>query len=109
MATTYKVLGQEAPAAASDTTLYTVPAATNAVCSTLTICNTGTQSALVRAAIRVANASITTKQYVVYDTALNPADSMFLTLGVTLAATDVVTIRSSTANVAFGLYGSELT
>jgi hypothetical protein len=32
-----------------------------------------------------------------------------LTLGITLAATDVVTVWASTANVAFSLYGVEIT
>jgi len=35
MATAYKVLGQNNPAATTATTLYTVPGATSAVCSTL--------------------------------------------------------------------------
>jgi len=39
MATTYKVLGQIAPSAASATTAYTVPSATQAVISTITACN----------------------------------------------------------------------
>jgi len=39
MATTYKVLGQSKPSAATNTTLYTVPASTAAVISTLAICN----------------------------------------------------------------------
>ena len=41
MATAYKVLGQSNPAATTLTTLYTVPAVTSAVCSTLSICNVG--------------------------------------------------------------------
>jgi hypothetical protein len=39
MATTYKVLGQLNPAATTPTTLYTVPASTSTVVSTITICN----------------------------------------------------------------------
>jgi len=37
------------------------------------------------------------------------ADSTTLTLGITLAATDVVTIYASTANTSFNLFGSEIT
>ena len=39
MATNYKVLGQSIPSATTATTLYTVPAATQAVVSTITVCN----------------------------------------------------------------------
>jgi hypothetical protein len=107
MATTYKVLGQAIPAANTDTTLYTVPAATSAVCSTLTICNQGA-STLVRVAVRPDGESIAAKHYNVYDLGLNANDTLPLTLGITLAATDVVTVRAGTANVSFNLYGSEI-
>jgi len=39
MANTYKVLGQSNPSETTATTLYTVPSATSAVCSTIAICN----------------------------------------------------------------------
>jgi hypothetical protein len=108
MATTYKVLGQAHPAAATDTTLYTVPSATSAVCSTISICNLGA-STTYRIAIRVAGASIEDKQYLAYEAAINQYDTVLLTLGITLAATDVVTVRAATADVSFQLFGSELT
>ena len=108
MATTYKVLGQSNPLANTNTTLYTVPGSTSAVCSTLSICNLGT-STTYRVAIRPAGAAIVTKHYMVYDAAVNQYDSVMLTLGVTLAATDVVTVYAATANVSFQLFGSEIT
>jgi hypothetical protein len=107
MATTYKVLGQANPAATTNTNLYTVPSATSAVCSTLTICNTGV-STLFRIAVRPAGASISNVHYIVYDTAVNANDTIFLTLGITLATTDIVTVYAGTANVSFGLFGSEI-
>lgn len=108
MATAYKVLGQSAPAANTDTTLYTVPASTSAVCSTLSICNQGV-SATFRVAVRPAGASIAAQHYIVYDNYVNANDTVFLTLGFALATTDVVTIRASTANVSFSLFGVENT
>jgi hypothetical protein len=39
MATSYKVLGQLNPSATTATTLYTCPAGTQTVISTITICN----------------------------------------------------------------------
>lgn len=108
MATTYKVLGQLQPSATTLSDLYTVPAATSAVCSTLTICNMGA-STTYRVAVRVAGASIDDKQYIVYEATLNQYDSTMLTLGVTLAATDKVSVYAGTADVTFNLYGSEIT
>ena len=107
MATTYKVLGQVNPAAVILSTLYTVPAATSTVCSTLSICNTGV-STNVRVAIRPAGASILAQHYIVYDNYVNAGDTVFLTIGVTLATTDVVSVYAGTATVAFNLFGSEI-
>ncbi len=108
MATTYKVLGQVHPSAATDTTLYTVPSATSAVCSTIAVCNLGV-STTYRIAVRPAGATLADKHYIVYEAAINQYDSVMFTLGVTLAATDVVTVRAATADVSFNLFGSEVT
>ena len=105
----YKVLGQSAPSATTDTTLYTVPAATSAVVSTLTVANRDANSATFRIAVRPAGASIASQHYVAYDVTILGNDSVCLTLGMSLAATDVVTVRASTANLSFGLFGSEIT
>jgi hypothetical protein len=48
------------------------------------------------------------KHYVVYDSSLAPQDTQTLTLGITLDATDVVTVLASTATLAFNLFGSEI-
>jgi hypothetical protein len=108
MPTTYKVLGQSAPAAATLTTLYTVPASTSAVCSTLSIANRGV-STTYRVAVRPAGASIANSHYLIYDAALNANDSVFLTLGISLAATDVVSVYAGTADMTFSLFGAEIT
>ena len=107
MATTYKVLGQISPSATTNTDLYTVPGATSAVCSTLAICNRG-PSTTIRVAVRPAGAAISNQHYIVYDVGLNQYDTTFLTLGVTLAATDVVTVYAGTSAVSFSIFGSEI-
>jgi hypothetical protein len=107
MATVYKVLGQSAPSGATDTSLYTVPSATSAVVSTLSICNRGVSTTF-RAAVRPAGATLADEHYIVYDNFVNAGDAVFLTLGITLAATDVVTVRAGTADMSFSLFGSEL-
>lgn len=107
MATTYKTLGQVLPALDTLTDLYTAPAATQAVCSTLSVCNQGV-STLFRVAVRPAGVAIDPKHYVIYDAAINANDSAFLTLGITLAPTDVVSVYAGTANVSFNLFGAEI-
>ena len=108
MATTYEVLGQSAPSAATDTALYTVPSATSAVVSTLSVCNRGVSTTF-RVAVRPAGATLANQHYIVYDNYVNAGDAVFLTLGITLAATDVVTVRAGTADMSFSLFGSEIT
>lgn len=107
MATTYKTLGQTAPAATTATTLYTVPASTQAVCSTLAICNRGVSTTF-RVAVRPAGAALADQHYLVYDNYVNQYDTVFLTLGVTLATTDVVTVYAGAATLSFSLFGSEV-
>lgn len=108
MTTTYKVLGQSFPAATTNTNLYTVPANTSAVCSTLAICNQGASTTF-NVAIRPAGAAITSSQYIVYSNYVNQYDTVFLTLGITLATTDVVTVYAGANTLSFSLFGSEIT
>lgn len=107
MATTYKVLGQSAPAATTNTDLYTVPASTAAVCSTLAVCNRGASTTF-RVAVRPAGAALANQHYIVYDNYVNQYDAVFLTLGVTLGAGDVVTVYAGAATLSFSLFGSEV-
>ena len=93
---------------ASIVTLYTVPSATSTVCSTLVICNQGA-STVFRVAVRPAGAALEAKNYLIVDNAINQYDSVFLTLGVSLATTDVVSVYAGATSVSFNLFGSELT
>ena len=108
MATTYKVLGQIVPSATTLTTLYTVPSSTSTVCSTLVICNEGVTTETFRLAIRPAGAAIDPKHYISFDASVSQNNSVFLTLGITLATTDVVSVYTSGAAIAFSLLGSEI-
>jgi len=108
LAATYKVLGQVNPSAATATTAYTVPAATETVISTITIANLGPAPATYRLAVRPNGEALANKHYVVYDSSVAPQSTDTLTLGITLDATDVVTVFTSTANFAFNLFGSEI-
>jgi hypothetical protein len=108
MPTTYKVLGQVAPSATTNTTLETVPSATQAVVSTIAVCNRGGTSATYRIAVRPAGATIANQHYIAYDTAITANNSTMITIGITLAATDVITVYASNADLSFSAFGSEI-
>jgi glucose-6-phosphate dehydrogenase assembly protein OpcA len=109
MATTYKVLGTSNPAATTATTLYTVPAATSAIISTIVVCNQAASGGTYRIAVRPAGATLAANQYIAYDSAVPANDSICLTLGITLATTDILTIYASSTTMSFLAFGTEIT
>lgn len=108
MTTSYKVLGQQTPSANTITTLYTVPSATDAVVSTMTICNQGGANAAINIAVCPANTSVTTSQYIVNSATVVANDTVFLTVGLTLDTTDTIRVSANIANVSFNAFGSEI-
>lgn len=108
MGIVYKVLGQSNPAINTVTTLYTVPGATSAVVSTVAICNQSSTSANFDLAVRPAGATLESKHYISYRTTLAGYQTTTLTLGITLAATDVISCNANTNTVSFNIFGSEI-
>lgn len=108
MPTVYKVLGQSAPSATTATTLYTVPSATSTIVSTITVCNRDSSAGTFRVAVRPAGASLANQHYLAYDAAISANNTTCLTLGITLATTDVITVYASSANMSFSAFGSEI-
>jgi|APGre2960657373_1045057.scaffolds.fasta_scaffold01808_2 hypothetical protein len=109
MAITYKVLGQINPSAATATTLYTVPATVSAVVSTIVMCNQAATATTFSLLIRPAGATADTKHYLNFNTAISANDMIPLTLGLTLAPTDVLTASSASGSVSFSAFGAEST
>jgi glucose-6-phosphate dehydrogenase assembly protein OpcA len=108
MAETYKVLGQAAPAATTATALYTVPSATSAIVSTITIANRSQLNDAFRIAVRVNGATLANQHYIAYDVAVAAADTTTLTLGLTLSAGDIVEVYANSANLSFNAFGTEI-
>lgn len=104
-----KVLAQSIPVAAALTGAYTVPASTSAVVSTIKACNRDSAPTRIRVSIAVAGAVDTPAQYVYYDLPLAANDTFSATEGWTLASTDVVRVYSASGNVAFNIFGVEIT
>lgn len=110
MPTSYKVLGQSVGTASTSTysTLYTVPAGTETIISTIAICNTSSSNK----AIRIAISTTTTPSaanWISYDSIVAAKDSTFLTVSMTMDTTYKYLIISSDSNeVSFTAFGSEI-
>ena len=108
MATTYKVLAQSNPTATTDTDIYTVPSATEAVISTIVVCNQDSADATFNIAVRPNGETLAAKHYVAKLVTVGASDSTTMTLGITMDAADVLTVQASTGTVSFNVFGSEL-
>jgi hypothetical protein len=108
MPNAYKVLGQVSPSATTATTAYTVPSSTQTVVSTIVVANRGTASSTYRIAVRPNAATLANEHYIAFDVPIAANDSTALTLGITIDAADVVTVYSSSTNLSFNLFGSEI-
>ena len=103
-----KVLGQSAPAATTATNVYTVPAATETVISTVVIANRATAAGSFRLSVRPGGASQANQHYLAYDVPIAASDSTTLTLGITMAATDVLTFFASSGDQSINVFGTEI-
>ena len=108
MPTVYKVLGQAKPSAATLTSLYTVPASTSAIVSTITACNTTSTADEIRIAVRPAGEAINDKHFIVHTIGMPPFSSYTYTIGITLATTDVVSVFSLDGFISFNIFGTEI-
>lgn len=111
MPNSYKVLGRIAAAATTEETLYTVPSATEAVVSSIVIANRSASTRSYRIAIKpTAGTTLADSHYIAYDVVMAANDSVALTLGITLAATNSISVYASAASsLTFQAFGSEIT
>jgi len=106
MATANKVLGQSKPAAATPTTLYTVPASTQANVNVF-VSNQAAGNDTVRVALTKSGNSLAVSNYLVYDTPIPPKSSLNLT-GIALATGDFITVYCASGNCSFNATGIEI-
>ena len=110
MATSYKSLGQLDLTTTALTTLYTCPASTETVISTVIIANRTATADTFRLAIRVDGDAISNQHYIAYDVPVAANDSTTLTLGITVKATDVISVQATTADrLSINAFGAEVT
>lgn len=108
MAIAYKILGQSAPAATTNTDMYTVGAEKQTIVSTISVANRGATAATYRIAIRPDGAALANQHYLAYDVAIAANDTTLLTTALAIDAGDVITVYTNSASVSFGAYGSEI-
>ena len=98
---------QANPAAATPADLYTVTASKQAVISTLAVCEHNDVATRYRVLIRPAGASAADVHRLVYDAPVAGLDTVFLTVGIALATTDVITVEAATGDVTFTAFVNE--
>lgn len=109
MATSYKILGQAHLTTTSDTDIYTCPASTETIISTLIVANIGTAATTFNIALRQDGATLADKHYIAKEVPIAANDSTTLTLGMALEATDVVTAAAGVGNaLSLNLFGAEI-
>lgn len=108
MANAYKVLGQNDLAATTNTDVYTVPASTETIISTIIIANRTSSSESYRIAIRPDGATLADEHYIAYDVPIPANDSTTITLGITLDAADVLTCYASAVDLSVNVFGTEI-
>jgi len=108
MANAYKVLAQSAPSATTATDVYTVPAATETVISTVIIANRAATAGTFRISLRPDGGAQTDAMYIAYDVPIYPNDATTLTLGLTMNAADVLTAYCSSADMSVNVFGTEI-
>lgn len=108
MATTYKIIGQSAPAATTETDLYTVPAATETIVSTIVVANRAATDATFRISISPNGAATANSQYIAYDLTCAGNGINAFTFGLTMDATDKIRVYASSANLTFSAFGTEI-
>lgn len=113
MPTTYKN-GQIQGTSSTGTyaNLYSTSASATAVVSSIVVTNTGSTAGLYRLAITAVSASAPTLasgQFLVYDATIQGNDTVALTLGITLFNSQRIYVSSSSNNICFNAFISEIT
>jgi hypothetical protein len=87
--------------------LYTVPAGSSAVVSTIAVTNPTTSATTFRIAVVPSGGTLELKHWIAFDIPLSANSTTTLTLGLTLAAGDKIKVSNDTTNIIFSAYGSE--
>ena len=108
----YKILGQVQTTANVLTTIYTVPASTNTVVTTITICNQSANTVSVNVAANVSGSAVTTRNFIVSGYSLGAAETLVLEPRVSLNVGSIlsanITGANAASNVSINAFGVEI-
>ena len=109
MATAYKYAQVQGTASTGTyATLYSTPAATEAVISSIVITNQSSSAVTVRIGLDTTAGTPGASEWLVYDAAIAGNDTVALTLGVTMDAQKYLRISSSANTCNFSAFLSEI-
>ena len=108
MADRLKVLGQVALASGVLTDVYAPGAATQAVVSTLVVCNKGTGGSSFRISVAPNGAADDPSHYIYYNVGISETETFATTIGITLGAFDTIRAWASTPDISISIFGTEI-
>lgn len=109
MAQSYEILGQQAPSAATSTTLYTGPSSTKTVVSVVTVCNRSTTPTSFRLSVDDAAGGDSNADYLYFDCPIGANETLEVAKGIVLEATDLLRCYNTLATVTFCAFGVKIT
>jgi len=109
MAEAFDVAQAAIAAADTEQSLYVVPASTEAIVSTVVICNRSSSKVTYRWAVVPSGGAAADANWQEYDTELLGNQSDFRTLGVSLPTGAEIRIRADSTSVSFSAYYVEVT
>ena len=108
----YKILGQVQPTGNILTTIYTVPAATNTMISTITICNQSPNTVSINVAANVSGSAVATKNFIVSGYSLGAAETLVLEPRISLNVGSIlsanITGANASSNISINAFGVEI-
>ena len=112
MPNTYKILGQVNPSANTQSNVYVVPAATEAVVNSIMVANLGSSnvsySILVMPSNEFANPASNGKSFLIRGSTMPGADTATLTLSLTLPSGAVLAANTNSGSLSFSAFGVEI-
>lgn len=112
MAQSFKILGQLNPSANGQANVYIVPSTTEAVISTITVCNqssTNNSFSLIMMPSNEFADPANAKNFVVRGAVVPAADTLVLTMGLTANSGTILACNTNSNNMSFSVFGSEVT
>jgi hypothetical protein len=108
----YKILGQIQTTANVLTTIYTVPASTNTVVTTITICNQSANTVSINVAANVSGSAVSTRNFIVSGYSLGAAETLVLEPRISLNVGSIlsanVTGANASSNISINAFGVEI-